>query len=156
MSRFEKPDPVNDARLVAKEVEEWERHLNEITGLMGFTFSLAALGTPVPQLWGCVSLVFVFLFHRTSSKNKLSKLHSLEAKEHKTEYDKWVIRDIRKTIKIANTPIFLLGYTLMIVVALAPDLFMQNVWLLQMLYGDSPHISINEAVGRTFSYFFNA
>lgn len=87
MSNFEKPDPVNDARLVAREVKEWEQHLNEITGLMGFTFSLAALGTPTPQFWGIISLVFVFLFHRTSSRNKMTKLRDLEQKKNKTEYD---------------------------------------------------------------------
>jgi hypothetical protein len=154
MSNFEKPDPVSDARLVAKEVKEWEQHLNEITGLMGFTFSLAALGTPAPQFWGVISLVFVFLFHLSSSKNKMTKLRNLEEKKNKTEYDAWVIREIRKTIKVSNTPVFLLGFILLTVVSFAPDLFMQNEWLLTKLYGDSPHSTASAAAVNIFTYLF--
>jgi len=113
MRKFEKPDPVSDARLVAIEVKEWEQHLNEITGLMGFTFSLAALGTPAPQFWGIISLVFVFLFHHTSSRGKMTKLRNLEQKKNKTDYDEWVTREIRKTIKASNTPVFLFGFILL-------------------------------------------
>jgi hypothetical protein len=154
MGNFEKPDPVGDARLVAREVKEWEQHLNEITGLMGFTFSLAALGTPAPQFWGVISLVFVFLFHHTSSRSKMTKLRNLEQKKNKTDYDEWVIREIRKTIKASNTPVFLFGFTLLTVVALAPDLFMQNEWLLEKLYGDSPYSTTSTAVKTLFAYFF--
>ena len=154
MGNFEKPDPVNDARLVAKEVKEWEQHLNEITGLMGFTFSLASLGTPAPQFWGIISLVFVFLFHISSSRNKMTKLRDLEKKKNKTEYDSWVIREIRKTIKVSNTPVFLLGFITLTVIAFAPDLFMQNEWLLEKLYGDSPYSTASSAVKNMFNHLF--
>jgi hypothetical protein len=154
MSNFEKPDPVSDAQLVAREVKEWEQHLNEITGLMGFTFSLAALGTPTPQFWGIISLVFVFLFHHTSSRSKMTKLRNLEQKKNKTDYDKWVIREIRKTIKVLNTPVFLFGFLLLTVVSFAPDLFMQNAWVLEKLYGDSSYSTASSAVKTLFTYFF--
>lgn len=154
MNDFEKPDPVGDARLVAREVKEWEQHLNEIAGLMGFTFSLAALGTPVPQFWGGVSLIFLFLFHYISSKSKMTKLRNLERKKDKTDYDEWVIREIRKTIKVLNTPVFLFGFGLLFLVSFAPDMFMQNTWLLEKLYGDSPYSTASAAVEKLLAYLF--
>ncbi|WJN57551.1 hypothetical protein [Pseudomonas sp. SO81] len=154
MSKFEKPDPVSDAQLVAKEVKEWEQHLNEITGLMGFTFGLAALGTPAPQFWGLISLIFVFTFHFTSSRNKMTKLRQIEKKKEKTDYDIWVAREIRKTIKASRTPVFLIGFTCLVIIALAPDLFMENEWILNKLYGDAPYSSASSALKAIFNYLF--
>lgn len=152
MSNFERPDPVSDARLVAKEVKEWEQYLNEITGLMSFTFSLAALGTPAPQFWGVISLVFVFTFHMTSSKNKMTKLREVERKKEKTEYDKWVEQEIRKTIKPSRTPVFFLGVTCLFVIALAPDVFMGNEWILNEIYGGASYSSASSALITILNY----
>lgn len=132
----EKPDPVKDARVVAVEVRDWERHLNEVTGFLGFTFAIAALGTPAPQFWGVVSLVFLFVFHFTLSRNKMSRLRELDRKKNKTEYEVWLIRQIRKTISPLRTPVFWLGFFALLIVALAPDLFVGNEWLLKKLYGE--------------------
>jgi len=154
MSSIEKPDPVSDARLVAKEVKEWEQHLNEITGLMGFTFSLAALGTPAPQFWGVISFIFVFIFHLTSSRNKMTKLREIERKKEKTEYDRWVVREIRKTIKPSRTPVFLLGFTCLLIVAFAPDLFIGHEWVLNKLYGDTSYSSAGSALSAILNCLF--
>jgi len=43
----------------------------------------------------------------------MTKLRNLEQKKNKTDYDEWVTREIRKTIKASNTPVFLFGFILL-------------------------------------------
>ncbi|WP_423357441.1 hypothetical protein [Pseudomonas citronellolis] len=136
MSATEKPDPVKDAKVVAAEVRSWERYLNEVTGFVGFTLAIAALGTPAPQFWGVVSLVFLFAFHYTLARNEMSRLRELDRKKNKTEYEIWLARQIRKTISPLRTPVFWLGFGVLLIVALGPDLFGGNEWLLKNLYGE--------------------
>lgn len=106
MSRFEKPDPIHDVRLTRAEINEWEVHLNTVTGLLGFTFSIAALGTPLPQFWAFISLIFLVTFHISTSRNKMTKLRNLDAKKGRTEYENLVRDDIRKNLKIYKVPAF--------------------------------------------------
>ncbi|MDT4824026.1 hypothetical protein FQZ97_572670 [compost metagenome] len=152
-----KPDPVQDARIVSTEIKEWEIHLNTVTGMLGFTFGIAALGTPLPQLWAFISLVFLLVFHYSATRNKMTKLRMLDRKKDRTEYEDFLREHIRSNhIKIYKYPAFLCGATLLLFLVFAPNLmpFSGNEKFLDALYGDKPYARAGEVAVDLLNSFY--
>lgn len=134
----EKPvDPVQDYRTITAEVREWEIHLNKMTGMIAFTFSIASLGTPQPPLWAFISLIFLLIFHISTTKGKMLKLKSLDAKKERSDYENYLRSEIRKNIKVRNAPAFIIGMSLLFFLSAAPDIYKlpNRAEFLKGLYG---------------------
>jgi len=146
MSFRHKPDPVGDSALITKELNEWERHLNEIIGIMCFTLAIASVGTPTPQLWSVFSIIFVLVFQHGASKGKMELLSQLRDNKDRTEYEDFLLKDITDNIKPMKFPAFIFGFVLLIVIASAPlffALFGLDQDLLKLIYGNSSYTIFN-------------
>lgn len=144
------PDPVQDAVLVSAEIKEWEVYLNTVTGLLGFTFGIAALGTPLPQLWAFFSLIFLLIFHHSATRNKMTKLRMLDRKKDRTEYENFLRSRIRgDDIKLRKYPAFLSGIAILLFLVFAPAImvFPGNEQFLDALYGGKPYIRTDTVLG---------
>ncbi|WP_314409642.1 hypothetical protein [Pseudomonas kuykendallii] len=145
MTERKSPDPVEDYRQVQREVREWETYLNDNVGFFSFTFAIASLGTPQPQFWAFVSMVFLITMHRVKKKGKISLLVRLEKIKVKTEYEKHLEKEIRKSIKISRAAPFIIGYIVLTLIILAPPLIPSKKGV-NFIYGNKPYFDV-----KTFS-----
>ncbi|MCY1548438.1 hypothetical protein D9M68_845490 [compost metagenome] len=150
MSSHEKPGPVSDSSLVTKELNEWERHLNEIVGIMCFTLAMASVGTPTPQLWSMLSIVFVLLFQRGASKGKMELLTQLRNKKNRTNYEEFLLNEITSSLKPIKFMVFIIGFVLLVAIASAPIfsaifsvLFGVDQSWLKFIYGNAHYTIFN-------------
>ena len=154
MNQVEESQPTLDSHLPLTEIKEWENHLNTVTGLLAFTFGIAALGTPLPQFWAFFSFLFLVTFHISTTKNKMKKLRQLDNRKNRTAHENLLRKDIRKNLKVHRVPAFVFGVAFLMFLTFAPDLlsfpFCEST--LNALYGDKPYASVFAFLKSAFAF----
>ncbi|MEK0361602.1 hypothetical protein [Pseudomonas sp. CBC3] len=139
------PNPIEDYRQIQREVREWEKYLNDHIGFFAFTFAIASLGTPQPQFWAFVSMIFLMVMHQMKKKDKMSLLRRLEKIKVKSDYEIFIEKEARKSISVTRSMPFLIGYLLLVLLVLAPPLIPSEKGV-NFIYGNKPYLDL-----RTFS-----
>ena len=122
---------------VREEVKGWLGYLNEVIGVMCFTFGLASLGTPNPPLFAFISFIFVMLFHAPNASRKARILSNLSGKRNRTEFENVVLKDYRSQISFASIAVMMFGYIFLALVFLLP--VVKNDWpvIYTLVYGSA-------------------
>ncbi len=126
--------------LVEKQFKQWAKFLNNAIGILAFTFALACLGTNVPWLNACFSVLIVgYVWHQGKNNfpEEIEKLRK-EAKNNKevkgNKQAKLVVKALVsehlnwKTL-ITKYPVYLLGYIFLLTTACSPIFYKALVQL---------------------------
>ena len=105
-----------------KEIAEWYKHLNDIVGLVCFTFALAVQGTPNVYLNAAIAFSWVLTAHILAHNNKFPS-HLANLRKSKEPSSKHLAARIEKThlgywSTIRKAPLFLVGYMYLLALAL--------------------------------------
>lgn len=91
---FEKITPAE----VRAEATDWSKYLNEIVGILCFSFGLAAASTANPAFYSFMSLLMIVLIHVVNLK-KARLLRSLQKEKNKSEYHREILKDYFSYVK---------------------------------------------------------
>ncbi|MCG6350424.1 hypothetical protein [Vibrio fluvialis] len=111
--------------LIEKQFKKWAVFLNNAIGILAFTLSLACLGTNVPWLNACFSVLivsYVWLQGRNHFPEEIEKLRkaSKDDKQAKLVLKALLSEHLNWKTMFITYPVYWLGYVLLLVTALSP------------------------------------
>lgn len=77
---------------VRTEAVEWAKYLNEIVGILCFSFGISSASTANPAFYSFMSFVMIALIHIVNIK-KAKLLHALQRERNKSEHHKIILKD---------------------------------------------------------------
>lgn len=119
---------------VRAEAVEWAKYLNEIVGILCFSFGIAAASTTNPAFYSFMSLVMIVLIHVVNLK-KAKLLHALQRERNKNEYHKAVLKDYFSHVKWQGRLPGIFGYCFLSLIFAVSVLADQYPRFYQFLFG---------------------
>lgn len=77
---------------VRAEAAEWAKYLDEIVGILCFSFGIASASTANPAFYSFMSFVMIALIHVVNARNA-KLLHTLQREKNKSEHHKVILKD---------------------------------------------------------------
>jgi len=110
------PEEIKEDLITELEAEyaKWAEYLNGGIGLLSFSFGLACLGTPRPDITGFLSLAFIMLF-AMHGKNKFPERLRVVRKQKFSGISELILIGFEKkyfgaTALFKNFPVYLMGW----------------------------------------------
>lgn len=113
-----------------REMSDWYTYLNNVIGLVSFTFALAVQGTPNVYANAFIALLWVLIAHYAVGTNPFPR-HLRILRESDEEASRFAAKNIEKmhlgVIKtIRKAPLFLFGYLYLLLLALMNFKFIRH------------------------------
>jgi hypothetical protein len=77
---------------VRAEAAEWAKYLDEIVGILCFSFGIASASTVNPAFYSFMSFIMIALIHVVNAK-KAKLLHTLQRERNRSEHSKAMLED---------------------------------------------------------------
>lgn len=119
---------------VRAEAADWAKYLNEIVGILCFSFGVASASTANPAFYSITSFVMIALIHVVNLK-KAKLLHILQREKNKSEYHKTVLQDYFSYMKWQGSLPGLFGYSFLSLIFFGSVMGSEYPWLHEFLFG---------------------
>lgn len=119
---------------VRAEAADWAKYLNEIVGILCFSFGIASASTANPAFYSVTSFVMIALIHVVNLK-KAKLLRALQREKNKSEYHITVLQDYFSHVKWQGRLPGLFGYSFLALIFFASVMGSEYPWLHEFLFG---------------------